>query len=139
MELSREESLRLLGAVSLGRVVFTMRAMPAIRPVNHIVDGGNVIIRSHLGAAVAAAADRAEGAVVAYEADVIDPDSHVGWSVVVTGLARLVREPGEVARYQRMLRPWVAGEMDYVIRVSPELVTGFRLVDAADGGMPGGL
>jgi hypothetical protein len=51
-ELSREESVRLLGTVSLGRVVFTMHAMPAIRPVNHIVDDGKVIIRSHLGAAM---------------------------------------------------------------------------------------
>jgi len=28
-----------------------------------------------------------------------------------------------VTRYQRMLRPWVTGEMDYVISISPELVT----------------
>jgi hypothetical protein len=76
--------------------------------------------------------------VVAYEADTIDPDSHVGWSVVVTGVARLVREPELVARYQRMLRPWVAGEMDYVIRISPEMVSGFRLDGAPDAGMPGG-
>lgn len=70
--------------------------------------------------------------MVAYEADTIDPDSHLGWSVVVTGVAQLVREPEQVARYQRMLRPWVAGEMDQVIRISPELVTGFRLDGAGN-------
>jgi hypothetical protein len=86
-ELSREESVRLLGTVSLGRVVFTMHAMPAIRPVNHIVDDGKVIIRSHLGAAMVTIAGDTRGTVVAYEADTIDPDSHVGWSVVVTGVA----------------------------------------------------
>src|SRR5450759_2490828 len=32
--LTREESLRLLGSTSLGRVVFTHFALPAIRPVD---------------------------------------------------------------------------------------------------------
>jgi nitroimidazol reductase NimA-like FMN-containing flavoprotein (pyridoxamine 5'-phosphate oxidase superfamily) len=126
-ELSRDESLRLLATVSLGRVFFTEHALPAVRPVNHLVEAGSVIIRSHVGAAVVSLAGRADGAVVAYEADEIDPASHLGWSVVVTGVARLVSDPAEVARYERLLRPWVAGRLDYVIRISPELVTGFRL------------
>ena len=33
-ELAREEALRLLATVPLGRVVFTDRALSAIRPVN---------------------------------------------------------------------------------------------------------
>jgi hypothetical protein len=53
--LTREESLRLLGSVSLARIVFTQHAMPAIRPVNHALDGGDIIIRSHSGAAVVTA------------------------------------------------------------------------------------
>jgi nitroimidazol reductase NimA-like FMN-containing flavoprotein (pyridoxamine 5'-phosphate oxidase superfamily) len=126
-ELTRDEALRLLATVSLGRVVFTERALPAVRPVNHVVDESGVIIRSHAGSAVVAIAGRAEGAVVAYEADEIDPRSHVGWSVVVTGVARLVSDQIEVARYEQRLRPWLDGNMEYVIRISLELVTGFRL------------
>ena len=38
-ELTRGESLRLLGSVPLGRIVFTLHAMPAIRLVNHLLDG----------------------------------------------------------------------------------------------------
>jgi len=127
-ELTREESLRLLGSVSLGRVVFTHRALPAIRPVNHLVDEGDIIIRSHAGAAVISAADTDGSVVVAYEADAIDPDDHVGWSVVVTGTAKLIRDPQQVAQYERLLRPWAIGEMDQVIRIRPEMITGFRLV-----------
>ncbi|MFD8141548.1 pyridoxamine 5'-phosphate oxidase family protein [Streptomyces sp. NPDC059708] len=41
-ELDRAEALRLLATVSLGRVVFTHRALPAVRPVNHLVDGEDV-------------------------------------------------------------------------------------------------
>lgn len=124
-ELTGEEALRRLGSLSLGRVVFTDRALPAIRPVNHIVDDGQVIIRSHTGAALLSAAER--GVVVAYEADRFDPDEHVGWSVVVTGVARLVRDPAAVARYRELLQPWVDRSMDQVIAISSDLVTGFEL------------
>ncbi len=130
VELTRGESLRLLGSVSFGRIVFSLQALPAIRPVNHILDRGDVIIRSHLGASVVAAADTAPGVVVAYEADAIDPDDHLGWSVIVTGRARLIRDPQQLARYEGMLHTWVAGEMDQFIRIHPEIITGLRL----DGG-----
>jgi nitroimidazol reductase NimA-like FMN-containing flavoprotein (pyridoxamine 5'-phosphate oxidase superfamily) len=137
-ELSREQSLELLGSVSLGRLVFTYRAMPAIRPVNHLLDGGDVIIRSHTGAAVVPAAGAAWGVVVAYEADAIDPGSHLGWSVVITGTARLVRDTDEVARYQQLLSPWAVGEIDQVIRIRAEIVTGFSLDgDTGTSGAPG--
>jgi nitroimidazol reductase NimA-like FMN-containing flavoprotein (pyridoxamine 5'-phosphate oxidase superfamily) len=124
-ELSREESLRLLGSVPLGRVVFTDQALPAIRPVNHLVDGERVIIRSHTGAAILSAAAR--GVVVAYQADSIDPEFRLGWSVVVTGVARLVTDPALVERYQSRLRPWIDRPMDQVIAISADIVTGFVL------------
>ena len=126
-ELERDEALRLLGSVSLGRIVFTHRAMPAVRPVNHILDSTGIIIRSHSGAAIISEADTARGAVVAYEADNINPNYLLGWSVVVTGIARLVRDPGELARYREALLPWVDREMDQVIRIQPDVVTGFHL------------
>jgi nitroimidazol reductase NimA-like FMN-containing flavoprotein (pyridoxamine 5'-phosphate oxidase superfamily) len=128
-ELTREEALRRLGSVHLGRVVFTHHAMPAIRPVNHLVDNGQVIIRSHEGSAIVTAAVSGRGAVVAYEADQIDPVSHLGWSVVVTGTARLVDDPAAVARYMEVLHPWVTGDMDRVIRIEPGIVTGFELTE----------
>jgi Pyridoxamine 5'-phosphate oxidase len=125
--LTRAESLRLLGSVSLGRIVFTRHALPAIRPVNHVLDGDAIIISSHSGASIVSAADRERGVVVAYEADEINPDDHLGWSVIVTGTARLVSDPDEAARYQQVLRPWVSPEMDQVIRIQSQIVTGFRL------------
>src|SRR5690349_16567976 len=66
--LSREESLRLLSDAAMGRVVFTQHALPAIQPVNHVIDDGDIIIRTHLGAAITLAVD-GHDAVVAYEAD----------------------------------------------------------------------
>lgn len=132
VELDGREALRLLGSVSLGRIAFTRHALPAIRPVNHIVDEGVIVIRTAEGAALTSRALQADGpgTVVAYEADSIDPDTHLGWSVVVTGYARLVTDDRELARYQGLLRPWVGRPTDYAVRIRPDLVTGLLLVPA---------
>ena len=49
LELTGDGSWPLLASVPLGRIVFTMNALPAIPPVNHLTDGKTIIIRSHLG------------------------------------------------------------------------------------------
>jgi hypothetical protein len=137
IELDRDEALRLLGSVSFGRIVFTRHALPTVRPVNHVLDQGDIVIRTHEGAALTARAGQADGqgVVVAYEADAIDPDTHLGWSVVVTGYTHLVTDPEELARYQALLDPWVHRTMDYAVRIRPDLVTGVRLIadDESDG------
>jgi nitroimidazol reductase NimA-like FMN-containing flavoprotein (pyridoxamine 5'-phosphate oxidase superfamily) len=137
VELDSDEALRLLGSVSFGRIVFTRHALPTVRPVNHVLDNGDIVIRTHEGAALTARAGQADGqgVVVAYEADAIDPDTHLGWSVVVTGYAHLVTDPEELARYQALLKPWVHRTMDYAVRIRPDLITGVRLT--ADEGSEG--
>lgn len=132
-DLPAAEALRLLGSVQLGRIVFTWHAMPAVRVVNHLLDGPDIIIRSHYGAAVVSAADTARGVVVGYEADAIDPADHLGWCVVAVGVAQLVRDPGEAARYRQALQPWVHGELDQVLRIRPQFVRGFRIAARGDG------
>jgi hypothetical protein len=129
IELDRAEAIRLLAGAEFGRIVFTAHALPAIRPVNHLVHHGEIIIRSHLGGAIRHAVGGA-GVVVAYEADEIDPRRRLGWSVVVTGYARQVTDPDEVAGFEAALTPWVDRAMDTVIRIRPEIVTGFRLVES---------
>jgi hypothetical protein len=128
--LDRTESLRLLGTVSLGRVVFTHEALPAVRPVNHLMDGGDIIVQVHDGAALASivAPTDTAGVVVAYEADAIDPVTHLGWSVVVTGYAHRVTDDRDLARYAATLRPWVQHTaMNAALRIRPGLVTGLLL------------
>ena len=128
LELTGAESWQLLRSVSLGRIVFTWHAMPAIRPVNHLVEDEAIIVRSHLGSAIVARAAADDGAVVCYEADELDPARHTGWSVIVTGMARLVRDPAAITRYEQLLESWAAGQMDYVIAVKPQVITGICLV-----------
>jgi hypothetical protein len=110
-------------------VVFTDRALPAIRPVNHLVDGRQIVFRTSAGAAITTAVD-GTGTIVAFEADAIDPVHRVGWSVVVIGAARLVTDPTEIDYYLDVLRPWAAGAKDDIISIQADMVTGFRLVES---------
>jgi sugar phosphate isomerase/epimerase len=123
--------MSLLGSVSLGRIVFTARALPAIRPVCHLVDGDYVIIRTDRNAAITSELRAEAGTVVAYEADAIDMAEHLGWSVVVVGVAHRVIDPDEAGLYRGALRAWVSGAKDQVIAIHADMVTGYRLV--ADG------
>ena len=128
VELDRVEALALLASVGYGRVVFTLHALPAIRPVNHLVDNGEIIIRTRLTAKITEAVTPPPDTVVAYQADLIDPIERVGWSVVVTGIARPITDISRVARYEHLLHPWADRVMDTVIGIRPEISTGFRLV-----------
>jgi len=78
-KLSHAEAIRLLASVDYGRVVFTLNALPAIRPVNHLVDEGRIIIRTRLTTAISTVVRSADaGVVVAYEADDVDSQSQSG-------------------------------------------------------------
>jgi nitroimidazol reductase NimA-like FMN-containing flavoprotein (pyridoxamine 5'-phosphate oxidase superfamily) len=126
--LPREESLRLLRSVSVGRLVFSHQALPAIRPVNHVVEGNQVVIRAYVDTAIHTAVGDNAGMVVAYEADLIDPDTHLGWSVIIVGRASRLADGLEADRYRRLLQPWVANASDDVISIRADMVDGFRLV-----------
>jgi hypothetical protein len=131
VELDRDEALALLGSVTMGRIVFTRDALPAIRPVNHALVDGHLVIRTHEGAALTTAVNGA-GTVVAYEADLIDQQTHLGWSVVVTGFARLVSDPDQLTRYETLVAPWVGRTMDRAVLIRLDMVSGFRMA-AAEG------
>ena len=126
-KLDRVEAMRLLASVAYGRVVFTLNALPAIRPVNHLVDDGQIIIRTRLTTAISAAVRSAgAGLIVAYEADSFDHESRSGWSVVVTGHARAVTDPDQSSRYEELLHPWV-NRANNVLAIEPGIVTGLRI------------
>ncbi|WP_159850738.1 pyridoxamine 5'-phosphate oxidase family protein [Nocardia sp. CY41] len=129
VDLDRAEALRLLASAPLGRVVYTRNALPAIRPVNHLVDGGLIVVRTRLTSRFTSAVRGNSPVVVTYAADDIDPVRRVGWSVSVTGLAHTVTDSVRIARYERLLQPWVEGVMDSVITIEPDIVSGIRLVE----------
>jgi uncharacterized protein len=124
-DLNRDECLALLGSVPVGRVAITDQALPAILPVNFVLDGSDVIIRSVSGSKLAAAT---RGAVVAFEADAYDPIQRTGWSVLIVGVARHVTDPAEVDLLSRLdLRPYVDGAASHYIRIPATQISGRRL------------
>ncbi|MFE0420599.1 pyridoxamine 5'-phosphate oxidase family protein [Streptomyces tendae] len=126
-ELSRQESLQRLAAASVGRIVHTRDALPAVLPVNFLLEqSGAVLLRTSASSELVRAID---GVVVAFEADEVDTATHSGWSVVVTGLASVVTDPEEHEQLIRTgPRSWVPWPVEVFVRVEPELVTGRELV-----------
>ncbi|MGW7296939.1 pyridoxamine 5'-phosphate oxidase family protein [Streptomyces sp. NPDC054829] len=126
-ELDRQECLRLLAKVPVGRIVHTRHALPAVLPVNFsLADEGAVLLRTAVGSELVRAVD---GTVVAFEADQVDAATQSGWSVIVTGPAAVITDPAEIARLEHTgPRSWVPSPSEVFVRIEPELVTGRELV-----------
>ncbi|WP_245547244.1 pyridoxamine 5'-phosphate oxidase family protein [Nocardia brevicatena] len=128
--IERAEALRLLASVPFGRIVFTDDALPAVRPVTHVIaDSGAVIVRTRPFPGLGSTVIQGRSVVVAYEADDIDPVQGLGWSVVITGLARIVTVPDLAAEYARLLGRWVEREGGVIIGIEPTLVSGTKLIE----------
>jgi nitroimidazol reductase NimA-like FMN-containing flavoprotein (pyridoxamine 5'-phosphate oxidase superfamily) len=115
--------LRLLASVPVGRVGFYSDGELVVLPVNHVVDGQDVVFRTAAGSKLSAAEGRN---LVAFEADDYDPRTRSGWSVLVNGRAEVVYEDTETQRLSRLgLHPWVtAVDRPFWIRIRPTSVTG---------------
>ncbi len=76
-DLGRQECLRLMAKVAVGRIVYTRRALPAVLPVNFSLDDdGAVLLRTYAASDLVRAVD---GAVVAFSPPAwTDPASRYG-------------------------------------------------------------
>jgi nitroimidazol reductase NimA-like FMN-containing flavoprotein (pyridoxamine 5'-phosphate oxidase superfamily) len=124
-DLPRDECLRLMASVPVGRIVYTRQALPAVELVNFAVDNREIVIRTDANGKLAAAT---RGAVVAFEADSINAAGHAAWSVTVVGQARAVTDRADIRRLEDIApHPWAPGKRDHLIRISADLVSGRRL------------
>jgi hypothetical protein len=106
---------------SIGRLGIATDQAPIVVPVNFSVHDGEVVLRVGTGFFSHAA----DGHLVAFEVDHVDPGAGTAWSVLVRGLASLTESPTEaelsVAAHPLVPEP---GAMLLVIR--PDLLTGRR-------------
>ncbi|MFP5312974.1 MAG: pyridoxamine 5'-phosphate oxidase family protein [Actinomycetes bacterium] len=122
--LEHHECWALLRTVSVGRLAVLADGRPDIFPVNYTVDGGTLVFRTGQGTKLSAASG---DAAVAIEADGVDADTGLAWSVVIKGSAALVKSTEEVMETSRLyLFPWQAGRKDAFVRITPDSVTGRR-------------
>ncbi|MCG6498518.1 pyridoxamine 5'-phosphate oxidase family protein [Kitasatospora sp. A2-31] len=134
-ELDEARALELLAGTPVGRVVYTLGALPAVLPVPFRVDEhGGVLFAVDAGSELVQAVD---GAVTAFEADDVDDGDGTGWFVTVLGRAevRPVEVGGDglpgpdpaVARTGPACEDRPPARREVLIRIGPELVVGRRL------------
>jgi nitroimidazol reductase NimA-like FMN-containing flavoprotein (pyridoxamine 5'-phosphate oxidase superfamily) len=127
--LDQRECQSLLATHSLGRVAFTEHALPAIRPVNYSLQGSHIVLRTRADGLAA----RLDGQVVAFEIDDVDVETESGWSVVVTGTARVLREPAELVRLDPVAAAsWAGPDHRTAVCITPGQVTGRRILPRFD-------
>jgi len=124
--LDRQECMRLLAKVPVGRVVYTRQALPAVLPINFSLDANSsVVLRTSPQSDLVRAID---GVVVAFEADEFDAETRSGWSVVITGRASVVTDPAENERLsQSGPVSWMPLQDAVFVRIESEMVTGREL------------
>lgn len=122
-----DECLRLLASVPVGRVGFVADGEMVVLPVNHVVDGQDVVFRTAYGSKLCAA----EGQnLAAFEADHYNEQTRSGWSVLVNGRADVVDAEADIQRLSQYFSrlgvyPWVtAVRHPFWIRIRPASVTG---------------
>lgn len=123
--LGRDDCLRLLATATLGRVGLTSDALPYVLPVNFTLVSEHILFRTGRGTKLEAAT---RNAVVAFEADAIDPMSHTGWSVMVTAIARELADPAHLDPSSVTAIPrWASRDEGRVIALDTNRVSGRRL------------
>jgi transcriptional regulator with XRE-family HTH domain len=118
------ECLRRLALGGVGRVAVNTGDRLVVLPVNYAMHDGLVVFRTSPSTMLA----RQANGRVTFEIDRIDDETRAGWSVLVTGPARVLAEP-ELHRFKAGLRvdPWAGGLRDLYIAVTPEEVSGRRI------------
>jgi uncharacterized protein len=120
--LPETECWNLLSGASLGRLVTSVDGQPDIFPVNFVVQHRTVLLRTAEGTKLVSAAINNN---VLFEAD--DHNVAEGWSVIVKGMARLLRTDDEIGEAERaQLLPWTATVKQHFVRIRPLSVTGRR-------------
>jgi hypothetical protein len=123
--LSESECRRLLAESDVGRVAFVDGDAVVVLPVNFVVDGDLIVIRSDVGAKTSGIPLNA----VAFEVDGVERWNHSGWSVLVQGFGHDVTDsvdPGTVD-LRRRVDTWVPGEKARWLTIDIGTISGRRL------------
>ena len=121
-----EECLQHLRHTTLGRVAFIHDGGPVVLPVNHGLDGLDVVFRTTWGSKLEAAQT---AGTAAYEVDGVERGSHRAWSVLVTGRVEAVYEAADVSRLEGLgIRTWPGAAEPFWVRVRADEISGRELV-----------
>ncbi len=120
--MSASESWDLLASAALGRLVTSVDGQAEIFPVNFVVQHRTVLFRTAEGTKLVSAAINNS---VLFEVD--DHNAAEGWSVIVRGIARMLRSSEELEEAERaQLLPWSATLKQHYVRIKPVSISGRR-------------
>jgi transcriptional regulator with XRE-family HTH domain len=123
--LSLAECRDYLAAGGVGRFLFIADRGPVAIPVNYRMLGDDIIFRT--GSATSMP-DAARQPRVSFDVDHLDDVLGEGWSVLVSGEARLVSAPTELTTVEALgITPWAGGDRDTYIRIVAREITGRRI------------
>jgi nitroimidazol reductase NimA-like FMN-containing flavoprotein (pyridoxamine 5'-phosphate oxidase superfamily) len=125
LRLTEPECWELLGGHGIGRVVLPTKPAPQAFPVNYVVDARTVVYRTSPSSTLAAAPD----CDLSFQVDRIDDHLSQGWSVLITGTARLIEDAATIERLAALpgTEPWAGGSRPLWIRIAPDQITGRRV------------
>lgn len=126
--LSTEESWALLTGRPVGRLATCVAGKPDMFPVNFVVDGEDIVIRTERGNKLLELTINDQ---VAFEVD--DWREGIGgWSVVCRGRAQEVESSEDLERAEGLpLQPWVRTIKTVFVRIHVDVITGrsFRFTE----------
>ena len=124
-ELSRQECFELLDQKVVGRVAYVNDDGPVVLPVNYVVDNETVLFRTSASGPMAA---HLRDGTVAFQVDEVDEVTQSGWSILLRGVATFEQPKGTGPANHPRPSPWVQGSRNLVVRISPNVMTGRRLL-----------
>lgn len=117
-----------LGMAEFGRLIYARARGPVAIPVNYEYTEGKIVISTDSDKAAWLEGLR----IVGFEVDRVDEGLSEGWSVLVTGEVRSVRDPDEQQRLLSLgLASWGDGEEHSLIVITPTHITGRVIVHRA--------
>lgn len=123
--LTTEQCKAHLAAGGVGRILFATHRGPVALPVNFEFTDGQIVLSTDVSKAALLEAQPAVG----FEVDRVDDAMSEGWSVLVSGRARVVDDPEELLRLASLdLEAWAGGARHCLVCVTPDETTGRVIV-----------
>ena len=127
LELTDEQSWKLLEKTQHGRIVLTAAGETDIFPINYPAHEGKLLMRSAPGTKLAEATINEN---VLFETDGITSDE--AWIVVIKGTARILQSGDDIEAAEKLgLKSWIPTLKDFYIELKPVQLSGrhFNLGD----------
>ncbi|MDR0990877.1 MAG: pyridoxamine 5'-phosphate oxidase family protein [Propionibacteriaceae bacterium] len=120
--LSQDRAWDLLAGQHIGRLAVIVEGQIELFPVNYVVDGESLVIRTATGTKLNGLT---QNRPVTFEVDTWEIDH--GYSVVLRGLAAVINDNAELARAEALpLRPWVPTAKLVFVRITASALSARR-------------